>query len=93
MHAHASTQRYASGTRLWGLLRRLLVHVPAAHATHTRRHAHDTKRCDRPQEFTPLGARGDLQSLPPGYAVRHAAMLCTAVKLDASQVAAACVCA
>jgi hypothetical protein len=48
-------------------------------------HAHHTKRCSRPQDFTPLGARGELQSLPPGYAVRHAAMLCTAVKLDDSQ--------
>ena len=55
------------------------------HNTPTPCTAHHTKRCCWPQDFTPLGARGELQSLPPDYAVRHAAMLCTAVKLDDSQ--------
>ena len=55
------------------------------HNTPTPCTAHHTKRCCRPQDFTPLGARGELQSLSPDYAVRHAAMLCTAVKLDDSQ--------
>ena len=36
MHALASTQRYASGPRLWGSLCRLLVHVPAAQCAHMR---------------------------------------------------------